>query len=97
MRRNRVAYVFACIFLVSVFFFVPELARADVQGSLVNVRYKLTGIILPSLAVISIAWAAFSLMIGDERAKTRVWYAILGSAIAFGAQSLVDFISQTVH
>ena len=81
----------------AVFLLMPDIAIADVEGSLKAVRSKLTGVILPVLAVIAIAWAAFSLMTGNERAKTHIWYAIIGSAIAFGAQSLVDFISQNVR
>ena len=94
---RTVAAAFALMTVVSVVSLMPELAHADVQGSLNAVRSKLIGVILPVLAVISIAWAAFSLMTGNERAKTHIWYAIIGSAIAFGAQSLVDFISQTVR
>lgn len=104
MRLNltpRTSYIitviFTCALVVIVVGMTPELAHADVKGSLDAVRSKLIGVILPVLAVISIAWAAFSLMTGNERAKTHIWYAIIGSAIAFGAQSLVDFISQTVR
>lgn len=92
-----ITVVFICALVAVAVGFTPELAHADVKGSLDAVRSKLIGVILPVLAVISIAWAAFSLMTGNERAKTHIWYAIIGSAIAFGAQSLVDFISQTVR
>lgn len=94
---QTVALSFALIAIASLVLLTPEIALADVQGSLNAIRSKLIGVILPVLAVISIAWAAFSLMTGNERAKTHIWYAIIGSAIAFGAQSLVDFISQTVR
>lgn len=94
---RMVAGAAALLALTAAVCFAPDIAHADVQGSLNAVRSKLIGVILPVLAVISIAWAAFSLMTGNERAKTHIWYAIIGSAIAFGAQSLVDFISQTVR
>jgi hypothetical protein len=74
-----------------------ELAIASVESSLQGVQLKLTHVILPMLSVIGIAWAAFSLMTGNERAKTHIWYAIIGSAIGFGAQAIVDFISQAVR
>jgi hypothetical protein len=74
-----------------------ELAIASVESSLMGVQLKLTRVILPMLSVIGIAWAAFSLMTGNERAKTHIWYAIIGSAIGFGAQAIVDFISQAVR
>lgn len=76
---------------------LPELASASVESSLMGVQMKLTRVILPTLSVIGIAWAAFSLMTGNERAKTHIWYAIIGSAIGFGAQAIVDFISQAVR
>jgi hypothetical protein len=47
--------------------------------------------------VIGIAWAAFSFITGHENAKRHILYAVLGSALGFGAQAIVDFISQTVQ
>ncbi len=76
---------------------LPELSFASVESSLVAIQTKLTRVILPTLSIIGIAWAAFSLMTGNERAKTHLWYAIIGSVIGFGAQAIVDFISQTVR
>lgn len=71
---------------------LPELSFASVESSLVAIQTKLTRVILPTLSIIGIAWAAFSLMTGNERAKTHLWYAIIGSVIGFGAQAIVDFI-----
>lgn len=79
------------------FTLAPELVNASVESSLIGIQTKLTRVILPVLSVIGIAWAAFSLLTGNERAKTHIWYAIIGSCIGFGAQSIVDFISQTVR
>lgn len=76
---------------------VPELALASVESSLMGIQTKLTRVILPCLSVIGIAWAAISLLSGNEKAKTHVFYAILASAFGFGAQAIVDFISQTVR
>lgn len=88
-------YFIFSVLLISVI--LPELASASVESSLMGVQMKLTRVILPTLSVIGIAWAAFSLMTGNERAKTHIWYAIIGSAIGFGAQAIVDFISQAVR
>lgn len=93
MTKNKL-YFFSVLFVAAV---LPELASASVESSLVGVQMKLTRVILPTLSVIGIAWAAFSLMTGNERAKTHIWYAIIGSAIGFGAQAIVEFISQAVR
>ena len=79
------------------FAFAPDLAQASVESSLYNIQTKLTGVILPCLSVIGIAWAAISLLSGNEKAKTHVFYAILATAFGFGAQAIVNFISQTVR
>jgi hypothetical protein len=93
MLKNK-HFIFS-VLLIS--FILPDLASASVESSLMGVQMKLTRVILPTLSVIGIAWAAFSLMTGNERAKSHIWYAIIGSAIGFGAQAIVDFISQAVR
>ncbi len=93
MIKNKY-FIFSLLFISII---LPELACASVESSLMGVQMKLTRVILPTLSVIGIAWAAFSLMTGNERAKTHIWYAIIGSAIGFGAQAIVDFISQAVR
>ena len=75
----------------------PMLAHASVESSLSQMQSKLTRVILPVLSVIGIAWAAFSFITGHENAKKHILYAVLGSALGFGAQAIVDFISQTVQ
>ena len=86
--------LFGILVLAFALTMVPELGLANVESSLLGIQTKLTRVILPMIAI---AWAAFSLMSGNERAKTHMWYAILGSIVGFGAGAIVDFISQAVH
>lgn len=92
---NHRKYILFATLLFNVL--LPDLASASIESSLMGVQMKLTHVILPTLSVIGIAWAAFSLMTGNERAKTHIWYAIIGSSIGFGAQAIVEFISQAVR
>jgi type IV secretory pathway VirB2 component (pilin) len=94
---NRKKLLFGLLIFSLALLLMPELGIASVESSLVGIQTKLTRVILPTLSIIGIAWAAFSLMTGNERAKTHLWYAIIGSVIGFGAQAIVDFISQTVR
>lgn len=94
---NRKKMLFGLLIFTLALVLMPELGFASVESSLVGIQTKLTRVILPTLSIIGIAWAAFSLMTGNERAKTHLWYAIIGSVIGFGAQAIVDFISQTVR
>ncbi|MDZ4661250.1 MAG: TrbC/VirB2 family protein [Pseudomonadota bacterium] len=76
---------------------MPELAQAGLESSLVGLKTKLTGVILPVLSVIGIAIAAVSFFTGNPQAKQHILYAVLGCIFGFGAQAIVDFIAQTVR
>lgn len=75
----------------------PDLAHAGLETSLMGIKSKLTGVILPLLSVIGLAIAAISFFTGNPNAKTHMVYAVLGCIFGFGAQAIVDFIAQTVH
>lgn len=75
----------------------PELAHAGLESSLMGIKTKLTGVILPLLSVIGLAIAAVSFFTGNPQAKQHMVYAVLGCIFGFGAQAIVDFIAQTVH
>lgn len=76
---------------------IPQVANADIASSLVDMKLKITGVILPLLSVIGIAIAAISFFTGNPQAKQHITYAVLGCIFGFGAQAIVDFISQTVR
>lgn len=76
---------------------VPDFAHAGLESSLVGIKTKLTGVILPLLSVIGIAIAAISFFTGNPNAKQHIVYAVLGCIFGFGAQAIVDFIAQTVR
>ena len=86
------------VFIVGVVvLFAPDFAHASLESSLDGIQMKLTGVILPVLSVIGIALAAVSFFTGNPQAKQHIFYAVIGAIIGFGAQSIVDFIAQTVH
>jgi type IV secretory pathway VirB2 component (pilin) len=94
--NNRITLAFFTLLAVTMCL-MPELAHAGLESSLVSVKMKLTGVILPLLSVIGICIAAISFFTGNPLAKQHIIYAILGCAFGFGAQAIVDFISQTVR
>lgn len=97
LKNKKFGFVllFALVALVTVF--TPDLALADLEGSLRNIKGQLTGVVLPLLAVIAVALASISFFSGHPNSKQHIIYAILGTIFAFGAQSLVDFIQSTVR
>lgn len=94
MRKEKwlLLLVFCSVMALS-----PQLAHASLESSLSGLKEKLTGVILPLLSVIGIAIAAISFFTGNPNAKQYIVYAVLGCIFGFGAQAIVDFISQTVR
>ncbi len=95
MKNKQMVLTVALVATLGIF--MPELAHAGLETSLMGIKSKLTVVILPLLSVIGIAIAGISFFTGNPNAKQHIAYAILGCMIGFGAQGIVDFISQTIR
>ena len=95
MQRNQALFVIGLFLMIGLL--MPDLAHAGLESSLMGIKMKLTGVILPLLSVIGIAFAAISFFTGNPNAKQHIVYAVLGCIFGFGAQAIVDFIAQTVR
>lgn len=93
--KKQICPAVLCVVLAALF--IADPCFATFESSLIGLKTQLTGVILPLLAVIGMAFAAISFFTGNPQAKTHIFYAILGCIIGFGAQAIVDFIAQTVH
>ena len=94
---NKKQMVFLVAVVAAAGLFMPDLAHAGLESSLMGIKSKLTGVILPLLSVIGIAIGGISFFTGNPNAKQHIAYAIIGCIIGFGAQGIVDFIAQTVR
>lgn len=97
LKKLRVADCILILALIYVIFFSSETCFASLESSLLGIKSKLTGFVLPVISVIGLLLAGFSFMTGSEKAKQHIIYAIIGCAIGFGAQAIVDFMAQTVN
>ena len=95
MKKYQSLSLFAVVIGLGIAF--PDHSFAGLETSLMSIKSKLTGVILPLLSVIGIAIAGISFFTGNPQAKQHICYAIVGCMIGFGAQGIVDFISQTVR
>ncbi len=95
MKKNQMVLTVA--FVVTMGILMPELAHAGLESSLTSIKSKLTVVIMPLLSVIGVCIAGISFFTGNPNSKQHIFYAILGTIIGFGAQSIVDFIAQTVR
>lgn len=95
MNLDKLSFTIAIV--ISIGLMQPELSHAGLESSLMGIKSKLTGVILPLLSVIGISIAGISFFTGNPNAKQHIAYAIVGCMIGFGAQGIVDFIAQTVR
>ena len=84
------------IFALALILIAP-MAHASVESSLLGLKTVLLGSILPIFAVLGLGFAAFSFFTGNPNAKQHLVYAVVGSVILFGAQSIVDLLQRTVR
>lgn len=78
-------------------FLVSPMAFGSVESSLMGLKTVLLGSILPIFAVLGLGFAAFSFFTGNPNAKQHLIYAVIGSVILFGAQSIVDLVQRVVR
>lgn len=76
---------------------MPLAAHASVESSLIGLKTTLLSGLLPILAVMALGFAAFQFFTGNPNAKQYLIYAVVGSVILFGAQSIVDLLSRVVR
>ena len=81
MKRYQSLITFG--FIAALALATPELAHAGIESSLMDLKLKLTGVILPLLSVIGIAIAAISFFTGNPQAKQHIFYAVLGCIFGF--------------
>jgi len=86
-----------CLAVLTSGIFASDSAYAGLETSLMGLKLKLTAVILPLISVIGIAIAAISFLTGNPNAKQHILYAVFGCIFGFGAQAIVDFISQTIR
>ncbi len=93
--KNKSLLCFYAIFIVALI--AAPSAHASVESSLMGLKTTLLSGILPILAVMALGFAAFQFFTGNPNSKQYLIYAVVGSVILFGAQSIVDLLSRVVR
>jgi type IV secretory pathway VirB2 component (pilin) len=82
---------------VAVGLLTSPLVHASVESSLMGLKSVLLGSILPIFAVIGLGIASIGFFTGNPNAKQHFSYAVIGCAVIFGAQAVVDLIQRIVR
>lgn len=79
-----------------VLFAVPELAMADVMGSLNSIKGAVSRI-FPIIGMLGLLFAGLSFFVGNPNALSHLKLALIGAAIGFGAEPIISFIDSLVN
>ena len=96
-NRRTIAFCTLVFLLATVMVAVPGIAYASFESSLIDLKSKLSTVVLPLLSVIGLLVASFSYLTGNPEAKRHITYALIGAAVGFGAQAIIDFVSSTIR
>jgi lipopolysaccharide export LptBFGC system permease protein LptF len=94
-NKKKILYTFALVVLSGLMMTEPCFAGFD--DSLRTLKFQLSNVILPTLATMGLLFAGFSFISGNPNAKQHIIYAVIGCILGFGAQGIVDLISQSVR
>ncbi len=75
----------------------PAFAYATVQSSLLTLQHEILGTFLPILSVVALLFAGLAYLTGSPNARSYMIAAIIGAALGFGAESIVNLIRSIVH
>lgn len=92
MNHKVIQTVFFCLLCM-----MPMFAMASVESSLLSIQSRLTGTILPIVAILGFLFAGFSYLSGNPNARSHLILSIIGAIISFGASSIVDFLKSMIQ
>ena len=95
--KRETAAICGLLLLATLLVVYPDPAYADLENSVRNIRDQLSGTFLPLLSVIGLLFASFSYLTGNPNSRQHITYALIGAAVGFGAQQIINFISSNVH
>lgn len=92
MKKN----IFSFLILSGLLLAAPELASADVMGSLNTIKGAV-GRIFPIAGMLGLLFAGFSFFTGSPNAYNHLKLAIVGAGIGFGAEPIISFVDSLVN
>jgi type IV secretory pathway VirB2 component (pilin) len=94
--RNKQIYSYLALVLLMGLFLSPDV-QASVESTLSTMQSRLTGSVLPLVAILGFLYAGFSFVVGSPNARRHLMLAIVGAVVGFGANSILNFIRSMVQ
>ncbi len=94
LKKENMIFLFLVVLGVALF--SPEVF-ASVESTLESIQSRLTGSVLPLVAILGLLYSAFSFVVGSANAKHHLVLAIIGAVVGFGANSILNFVKSMVN
>ncbi len=100
MRKYESLILFGVLMVVV--FVMPELAEAGVvksgfENKMENLQQKFSTFILPVMSVLGLVIAAILAATGNENAKSKIWFCLIGSGIGFLAPYIIGWLQGVLN
>jgi type IV secretory pathway VirB2 component (pilin) len=69
---------------------------AGIENMMNNLQSALLDILAPAVCIGGLIFSGFKLAMGDESAKTMLFWSCIGTVLAFSAPSLLSFLQNRV-
>jgi hypothetical protein len=94
--KTSYLYIFLCLFAL-VCLLCPEIVLASVvksgfENRMINLQNKFSTFILPVMSVLGLVVAAILAATGNESAKSKIWFCLIGSGVGFLAPYIIGWM-----
>lgn len=93
---KKVILIILVFVLVAVCLLFPEwvsaVVRSGFEGKMANLQRKLSSFILPVMSVLGLVMAAILAATGNESARSKIWFCLIGSAVGFLAPYIIGWL-----
>ena len=82
--------------LFTVLTLLPIYSYAGVESMMSNLESAILNVLAPVICVCGIIFNAFKMAMGDESAKTKLFWSCIGTIICFTAPAIMSFLQTRV-
>ena len=92
---------FLCLLVIACVTF-PEwvsavVVRSGFENKMANLQHKLSSFVLPVMSVLGLVMAAILAATGNESAKSKIWFCLIGSGVGFLAPYIIGWLQRVLN
>lgn len=101
IKEHKITFFLLYIAVIAILVFTPELSFASVvksgfENKMSALQSKFTGVILPIMSVFGLVYAGILAATGNEGAKGKITFCLIGSVVGFLAPYIIGWIQGVV-